>query len=314
MLAEDRTAPVAPGDAARRLDRANLAVLSAQVLVWALLLVAITRLDGPWWTAVAVAAFCLMMQGVFSMMHECFHGHGYGNPRVNASMCWLASTLFGASATLIKVNHLGHHVRNRTRAERVDYIDEDESRLAKTVAYYVAIAGGIWLGAALGSLVLALVPVSWLGWLRARAETNTYAAGLADFTDADFRRIRLEVLAGVAFWVAAWQLLGLTLGAVALAYGAFALSWSSLQWIYHLRTPLDVIEGTYNLRAPRLVRWCLLNFNYNLTHHRDPGMRWQAMHDATNLAETRPLWWTWLAILRPPEPLPADPHVGKTYY
>ena len=304
----------AVSDAVRALDRANLLVLSAQALAWALLLVAVVHVDAIGWKLLAVAAFCLIMQGVFSMMHECFHGHGHRAGRVNALMCWFASALFGASATLIRINHLGHHVRNRTRAERVDYVDEDESRLAKTVAYYAAIAGGIWLGAALASVVLLILPPSFLARLRARGETNTYAAALADFTDADFRRIRLETLAGLAFWTLAWQLLGLTVGAVALCYAAFAVSWSSLQWIYHLRTPLDVVEGTYNLRAPRAVRWCLLNFNYNLTHHRDPGLRWQAMHAATDLAETRPLWRSWLAILRPPEPLPADPHFEKTYY
>ena len=96
-------------------------------------------------------------------------------------------------------------------------------------------------------------------------------------TLADVRRIRREVAASLVVWlVLAWWL-GLTWQAVIILYAAFALSWSSLQWIYHVRTPLDVVEGAYNLRAPWLVRSAFLFFNYNLTHHREPTLRWQEL-------------------------------------
>ncbi len=300
--------------AERRLDRMNIAVACAQVAGWAACLAAAPLLSDTIWLPAVIIFFCLMMQGVFSMMHECFHGHGHRNVAVNTLMCWLATTLFGASATLIRINHLGHHVRNRTRAELVDYVESDESALQKIVSYYFAIFGGIWLASFLGSLVLALMPARAVDSLRAKADTNTYAAAFADFTPEDFRKIRYEVLAAVIWWAGAFWLLDLQLAYVLLFYAAFAFSWSSLQWIYHVRTPLDVVEGTYNLRAPFLVRALFLNFNYNLTHHRDPGLRWQYMHDVTNLRETRPLWFSWLAILKPPAPMPKDRVIEKSYF
>ncbi len=292
----------------------NVAVLVAQFVAWASGLWLLSRLENPFAAAVLVVVFCLMMQGVFSMMHECFHGHAHRNRRVNYLMCWLATTIFGASATLIRVNHLGHHVRNRTRAELVDYVEADESRLKKTFAYYSAIFGGIWFAAFAASLLMIVVPSSWVRRLQVRGEANTYAAAFADFTDEDFRRIRIEALAGIAFWIVTWQLLALDWRAVAVVYLAFALSWSSLQWIYHVRTPLHVVEGTYNVRAPWFIRALFLNFNYNLTHHRDPAMRWQRMHGATNLAETRPCFRTGLAILKPPVPMPPDRIITKSYF
>ena len=298
----------------RRLDRMNIAVLCAQVAGWAVCLAAAPRLSDTIWLPAVIIFFCLMMQGVFSMMHECFHGHAHRSGAVNSLMCWLATTVFGASATLIRINHLGHHVRNRTRAELVDYIESDESALQKIVSYYFAILGGIWLASFLGSLILALMPARAVDRLSAKADTNTYAAAFADFKPEDFRKIRYEVLAGVLWWAGAFWLLDLQLAYVLLFYAAFAFSWSSLQWIYHVRTPLDVVEGTYNLRAPFPVRALFLNFNYNLTHHRDPGLRWQYMHDATNLRETRPLWFSWLAILKPPTPMPKDGVIEKSYF
>ena len=300
--------------AARRLDRINVAVLTAQTVAWAACLNIAPLVSGTVWLPIIVIFFCLMMQGVFSMMHECFHSHGHRNSKANKLMCWLATTIFGASATLIRINHLGHHVRNRTRAELVDFVEPDESALKKTIAYYFAIFGGIWLASFVGSLILSVLPYRAIERLKRSADKNTYAAAFADFTSNDITMIRYEVLAALLWWGGAFWLLDLQIFYVLLFYIAFALSWSSLQWIYHVRTPLDVVEGTYNLRAPWLIRILFLNFNYNLTHHRDPGVRWQLMHAVTDLSETRPFWYAWLAILRPPEPLPADGLIKKTYF
>lgn len=297
-----------------RFDAMNIGILLAQLIMWAVLLVAITHTNNWLLLLIELYFFCLMMQGVFSMMHEGFHGHAHRTRWGNIVMCWLASTLFGASATFIKVNHLGHHVRNRTDAEMVDYVHKHESRLKKTLAYYLGIVGGIWIGASLGSIAVAIAPTSWLLRLQERSKFNTYAAALGDFTEKDLFTIRIEVLLSLLFWINAWSLLQFNLVSILLAYSAFAFSWSSLQWIYHVRTPLEVVEGTYNLRSSKLVRWFFLNFNYNLTHHRDPGLRWQALHTVSNIEETRPFWRTWISIVKPPVPLPEEPNFQKTYY
>jgi fatty acid desaturase len=255
------------------------------------------------------------MQGVFSFMHECFHHHAHPNKYVNYMEGLVSSTIFGTSFTLFKINHLGHHVRNRTRAELVDYIYPDESPLRKITIYYTGILGGIWLGGFFGSLVLPMLPFGVVRWLEARREDNTYLTAFKDFTNHDWHMMRLEVLVGVFFWVGAvlvfkwrWQVL-LT------AYAAFAFSWSLLQWVYHVRTPIDVIEGTYNLRVPTPIRWLLLNFNYNLTHHRDASHHWQELHVISNHDEMQPLWYRLVRMVLPPRKLPDDPlSITKTYF
>jgi fatty acid desaturase len=100
-----------------------------------------------------------------------------------------------------------------------------------------------------------------------------------------------------------------------IAYAAFAFSWSSLQWVYHVRTPLHPVEGAYNLRLPRPVRWLFLNFNYHLTHHRRPNLRWQELYRTSDARETQPLWYRWLGIFRCPQPLPGPPEsIVKSYF
>ncbi|MGS0893829.1 fatty acid desaturase [Burkholderia stagnalis] len=309
--------PSAPAAAAqtRRYDRANLLVLALQSCVWAGTLTWLSHTHAGPLKWLVLVPFCLVMQGVFSMMHETFHGFAHRRPAVNYMMMWWASTMFGAAATLIHVNHLGHHVRNRTRAERADFAMPDESLLRKRIEYYAAILGGIWLGGFAGSVVLALVPGRTMQRLASRGDDNTYAAAFKEFAAADYCRIRHETLAGVGAWLLAGWLLDWSASVVLIAYAAFAFSWSSLQWVYHMRTPLDVVEGTYNMRAPVPVRWLLLNFNYNLTHHRRPALRWQDMHAASDPRETRPLWYGWLMIFAPPRRLPDDlAQLDKTYF
>ena len=82
-----------------------------------------------------------------------------------------------------------------------------------------------------------------------------------------------------------------------------------------MRTPLHPVEGAYNLRAPTLVRWLFLNFNYDLTHRCHPRMPWQMLHQQTDLSETQPIRARYLGVFRPPEDMPADPSsIEKAYF
>ena len=298
-----------------RYGAANLRVIVLQVVAWAALL-SIIDADGLPWTvrAVGVALFCLMMQGVFTMLHEYCHRNAHRNRRLNYLIGWVTSTLFGTAPTLLRVQHWGHHRRNRSEAERAEFIHEGERALSKTAQYYVAILGGIWLGCFVMPLVAPLLPYRTLQRIARNERFNSFAAGFGEFSLRDWRTLQLEGVGSLALWTAVlvfgpwrWQTL-------AIAYGAFAFSWSSLQWIYHLHTPVHVIEGAYNLRAPRPVRALFLNFNYNLTHHRSPSLPWQELHLKSDLRETQPMWYRYLLIFRPPVRFPDDLSVLEKRY
>jgi fatty acid desaturase len=290
-----------------RYGRVNLAVTLGQVLAWAVLLTIVDAAALHWSVrAGALLLYCLMMQGVFTMLHEYCHRNAHRDPRLNYLIGWVTSTLFGTAPTLLQVQHWGHHRRNRTEAERFEFIHEGENAVRKTVTYYTAVLGGIWLGCFLFPLVAPLLPYSIARRLAVRKRFNSFAAAFGEFRPVEWRRMQIEGVWSLVFWGALvwvgpwrWQTLAVT-------YGAFAFSWSSLQWIYHLHTPVHVVEGAFNLRAPWLVRLLFLNFNYNLTHHRRPSLPWQELHARSNLEETQPIWYRYLRIFRPPVPFPED--------
>ena len=303
-------------DTRRTYGRMNIGVCMAQIAGWAALISALHLPIHLGWKALVLITFCLMMQGVFSLMHECFHGLGHSSPAMNRVLGVAASTLFGTAYTLYRVNHEGHHLRNRSRAEVAEYIYPGENAARKTFLYYFAILGGIWLGSLVATLLLPFVPHRHAHKLnRPATSMNGYSLSFEQFTAADWRALRVEAAVGVIAWVTVALALGWQWQVLAIAYAAFAFSWSSLQWVYHMRTPLDPIEGAYDLRAPFFVRWLFLNFNYNLTHHRQPYMPWQRVHALVNPRETQPLWYRYLLVFKAPEPMPADPSsIRKTYF
>jgi fatty acid desaturase len=295
--------------------RANVAVTILQVMAWSALLTVIDYRMLPLWVrAGAVVLFCLMMQGVFTMLHEFCHRNAHRNARVNYLIGWITSTMFGTAPTMLQVQHWGHHRRNRTAAERGEFIHAGEDAFAKTVAYYVAILGGIWLGCFLFPLVSPLLSYAASRRLARHERFNTFAAGFGEFTASEWRRMQIEGIVLLVFWSALVRFGPWTWQTLAIAYAAFAFSWSSLQWIYHLHTPIHVVEGAYNLRAPAIVRWLFLNFNYNLTHHRRPSLPWQELHRQSNIRETQPIWYRYVLVFRPPVPFPMDLSVLERRY
>lgn len=292
----------------------NIVVLALQVVGWAALL---TFVDGVAWPLkiVGVLAFCALMQGVFSMMHEFFHDNAHPDARVSYGIGFVGSLLFGTSATLHRVNHWGHHVRNRTPAEQGEFIHADESAPKKVLVYYFAVLFGLWLSGLVFPFVAIFIPHRLVRWLARGKRFNTYAAAFEQFKPRDWTRMRLEAVALGAFWTAIIVWGPWSAGTLLACYLSFAFTWSSLQWVYHLRTPLHVIEGAYNLRLPVPLRWLFLNFNMNLTHHRRPYLPWQELHAASDRRETQPMWYRWLLMFKPPMRFPEDlSHLEKRYF
>jgi len=301
--------PAAEPEAAprQRYGALNIVVIGLQIVLWWGLITAAGTVSLPWPARIlAVVVFCFVMQGVFSMMHECFHRNAHPSKLVNDLLCWVGATMFGTSATLHRIHHWGHHLRNRSASERGEYIHPGENPAAKTFLYYFAVCGGLYIASLAFSLLILILPYATVRLLTKAARFNTYSAAWFQFKPRDWWQIRIETLASAAVWFLVLRVTHWELKTLLLCYIPFAFTWSSLQWVYHLRTPIHAIEGAYNLRLPLLARWSFLNFNYNLTHHRNPHLPWQDLYAASNQQETQPLWYRWLMVFLPPEPFPKD--------
>lgn len=270
---------------------------SAGILIWA------SHTASLWQVILAALLFSYLMQMGFSLLHEAEHNKLHPNRTVNDGFGFVLAAMFPGSYQLMKVAHLNHHKVNRSDAELVDYIQPGESRWLKTCQYYALIHGLIWLSAPLVTLFIALVPGKLLSAFFNHAEGSAVSRYLAFIQEVGASRVRLETLGSLVLWWAFIAVAGITWEALIWCYAAFGFSWSSQQYVYHVRTPRHLIEGAYDLKLAKPLQWLYLNFNYHRAHHRAAGVPWLYMADLYDEQPTRPYLQTYLQLWKPPQPI-----------
>lgn len=287
-------------------SRLNLAITVAQVSVSLGLLGAASwawRADRIALLALAALVFSFVMQTGFSLLHEAEHRKLHAHRQVNDALGFVCAAMFPGSYQLLTVAHLNHHKVNRSDAELVDYIKPGESALLKWIQFYGLITGLIWLSAPVVTLVICLTPTRLLQTAFANGQNSSVARYLAFIQKAGASRVRAETALAIVLWTAVWLLLGLNWEAVAVCYAAFAFSWSSQQYIYHVRTPRHLIEGAFDLKLWRPMQWLYLNFNFHLGHHRAPNVPWLYMQEIAKEQPTKGYLVTYLKLWGPPQPV-----------
>jgi len=250
-------------------------------------------------------AFAFIMQAGFCLAHEAVHGKLLRNRRANVYAGILLFAFFPGSYHFFEIAHLVHHHRNRSDAELEDYVLDGENAMVKRVCYYLLICGLFWLLVPLCSLAAALTPARRASLPPPGARAGQFRRFAQFVNDLRLNRVRRDVAIVILFWLAAAPLLHLTWRGVALCYAAFAFSWASQQYIYHVRTPRHAVLGSLDLHLPRPMELFYLNFNYHLTHHLAVWVPWIYLN---RLAPERPSLGyirTYLQLWRPPERIEA---------
>jgi fatty acid desaturase len=255
--------------------------------------------------------FGLVVQPLYTLWHETAHDIFHRRRFVNDAAGFLTAAFLPSSFWLLHFVHLGHHMSNRSKRERIEYYAEGESRFARAAFYYAVLLGLNWLGFVIQTLVFTLVPTPLVRKLGLDRELG---ATLPPLSDADFLRIRLEVLGVALLWSAALVFTPVTGTQFAVYFAANAIFYSQLRYIYHYEARFDVVEGAYDLRAPRFVTAFLLNATYHLTHHRNPKVPWRSLPELANPGEqTRGFFEMLLRQWRGAIPESAQPHrKGRT--
>lgn len=291
--------------------RLNLLLLAAAACAaGALLWVASAT---SWWTLrlAAAAAFSLVGNTLFALLHEAVHGILHPHRGLNEWLGRIAAAFFPTGLTFQRICHLGHHRRNRSDAELFDYYRPGDSRTLKLLQWYGILTGVYWLTAPLGcALYLILAPVLGARLLRlgrAHVLRSTGAtAMLSGFQDAPVARICLEILFSVGVQLGLIWGLDLSLTGWIACYAAFALQWSSLQYADHAWSALDTRTGAWNLRVNPVLRAFFLNYHDHRVHHEHPELAWIQLPQHVDPREFRP-WFgsVYLAMWGGPRPYPA---------
>jgi len=252
--------------------RRNVALAAVHVAVLGGLLWTAGRVGLLWCALVLAPCWGIVMNAVYSLIHEAEHNLFHPDRRVNDAAGVVLALLFPAPFHLLRQGHLGHHLRNRSDDEAFDVYFPEDSALWKRAQLYGILAGLYWAVVA-ASNVVALIRPSLLRRGGVRFDRPT--AALLESLDPRYERwIRLEALAVLLLHGAAIGLLAVPVMHYAVVLYGFGLSWSGFQYVHHFGTERDVRRGARNLRTWALLDRVWLNHNYHLTHHLHPTVPW----------------------------------------
>src|SRR3989440_1178152 len=180
-------------------SRANVVIIVAQLAAIAALLFEARHARG-WMLALFAAVFAIVMNSVYSIIHEAEHGILFYDRRANDAAGVAMALLFPAPFHLIRQGHLGHHARNRTDDEAFDFWFEGEHPLWKCVQFYGILTGFYWLTVVLSNVIVLVVPRLFD---RSRFEFDRPSAAFMDALNPAFWKwIRIEALAAIALHAA----------------------------------------------------------------------------------------------------------------
>jgi fatty acid desaturase len=245
--------------------------------------------------------FAQLLLTSYQLIHEACHDLLHPERRINDAIGMVLGWLFPVSFTLMKVTHIVHHCCNRSDHEMFDCYYPGDNRALKLVQWYGLLTGLWWWLVPLGSLLLAIHPA----WLRSPPfrKARTTAVLFDDFGMKEIRRVRLETLLGILFWLAAFHLLNLQWQAVLLLYALFGFNWATRQYVTHAFSPRDVVNGAWNLKVGRLHGLILLNGQWDRLHHQHPHVSWVYLPVlARDMDYDKTYWWQYFRLWRGPRP------------
>jgi fatty acid desaturase len=257
--------------------RLNLLIMLGQLGAIAFC-IHIATLDLTWMRLLALAAaFGLLMNSVYAIIHEADHGMLFSNRRCNDVGGVVMSLFFPAPFHLLRQGHLGHHMRNRSDDEAFDLYFDGEHPIWKGLQLYGTMTGFYWVVVVLSNVVVLLVPFVM------KRDYFTFDRPSAAFMDSLNPRyapfIKLEAIAVIVLHAGVVLLAGVPLANYMVMYAGFGLSWSAMQYVHHYGTTRHVLEGARNLWIWGPIDLIWLNHNWHLTHHKHPTIPWRYLRE-----------------------------------
>jgi len=298
----------APADIPTKL---NLAVIAGQLVVIALCCFAASRIHNWWGLAGLALVFGIVMNSVYSIIHEAEHAILLPNRRWNDLAGAFMALFFPAPFHLIRQGHLGHHLRNRSDDEAFDFYFEGDHRLWRFMVLYGILTGCYWIVVVLGNIVFLFLPFAankkyW--------EFDRPAVAFMQSLNPSYRRlIQLECLAVILLHTVIILTLKVPLLNYAVMYFGFGFTWSAMQYVHHYGTERHVTRGARNLRLWGPIDRLWLNHNWHRAHHEHPTVPWVHLPRlaAGQFPERGFLLWSYLKMWRGPRK--ANDHVENRY-
>ncbi len=292
--------------------RLNFGIMLAQLAAISVCCYAAARVRSGWGLAGLALVFGLLMNSVYSIIHEAEHAMLFPNRRWNDLAGALMALFFPAPFHLIRQGHLGHHFRNRSDDEAFDLYFDDDHRLWRYLVLYGIITGCYWVVVVLGNLVFLFLPfaANQKYW-----KFDRPSVAFMESLNPVYRRvIQLECLSAILLHTLIVWWLQIPLLNYAIMYFGFGFTWSAMQYVHHYGTERHVTRGARNLRLFEPIDRLWLNHNWHLAHHEHPTVPWvhlPALGSAEQPTQRGFLIWSYLKMWRGPRK--AKEHVENQY-
>src|SRR3954466_10424755 len=138
--------------------RLNFAIIAGQLIAIGGCVGAAAVVRSGWGLGLLALAFGIVMNSVYSIVHEAEHAMLFPNRRWNDFAGAAMALFFPAPFHLIRQGHLGHHLRNRSDDEAFDFYFEGDHRLWRSLVLYGILTGCYWIVVVLGNIVFLFFP------------------------------------------------------------------------------------------------------------------------------------------------------------
>ncbi|HEY8668880.1 MAG TPA: fatty acid desaturase [Tepidisphaeraceae bacterium] len=269
-LCADKTQPI-PNAA-----NAAICMLQLAALLGAFVLAAHLR---QWWqVAVLAVGFGVLMNSVYSIIHEAEHAMLFSNRRWNEAAGVAMALFFPAPFHLLRQGHIGHHLRNRSDDEAFDLYFDGDNVVWRWMCWFGILTGLYYVLVVVSTVAAAVCPFIFdrkhFRIERHLTVDRASAAFLEAFNPSYLRRIWAEGIAAIALHTVIVRAFGIPLGRYLAMFAAFGFFWSAMQYVHHFNTERHVTRGARNLFifAPLDALW--LNHNWHRAHHEHPTVPW----------------------------------------
>ena len=250
----------------------NACIIAGQLLGIAAVILLVRRADNWWQLGILALAFGLLMNSVYSIIHEAEHGMLFPSRRINDGAGIALAAFFPAPFHLIRQGHIGHHLRNRSDDEAFDLYFEGEHPVWKRLQLYGILTGCYWAVVVLSNVIVVFFP--FILDKRHFQFDKPAIAFMESLNPRYARYMRAEGLLAILLHATIIWGLSIPPWRYAIMYFGFGFTWSAMQYVHHYGTERDVIKGARNLFLWAPLDCLLLNHNWHQTHHAHPTVPW----------------------------------------
>jgi fatty acid desaturase len=304
--------------AAHRIPTAlNISIILAQLLALVASFYAAAHVTRWWSLAVLAVAFGLLMNSVYSIIHEAEHAMLLPKRSANEIAGVCMALFFPAPFHILRQGHIGHHMRNRSDDEAFDLYFEGDNVVWRWMVWLGILTGLYYLLVVISNVVAAVAPFildrRHFKIDRHVSVDRASAAFLESFNPAYLRWIRLEGIAAILLHSGIVWGFGIPLWHYVAMYAAFGFMWSAMQYVHHYGTERHVTRGARNLWIFGPVDALWLNHNWHLAHHEHPTVPWIHLPDLAPEPERRRRFLPWEYLKMWKGPRRTDEHVENKY-